>query len=154
MLASRGRIICIQNPMYELTCIINPMLEKSDAEATVAKIRDFIAGLGGMLKKEELREKRRLAYPIKKQLAGYYAVAQFELEKEKAEELQKELRMNNNILRYLMLELRESELAPAKPRKARLKAVTPKIAIEGEPVKKEKVKIEDLDKKLEEILKE
>ncbi|TSC53899.1 MAG: 30S ribosomal protein S6 [Parcubacteria group bacterium LiPW_39] len=141
--------------MYELTYILTPLLEKVDLGAAVEKVRGFINGLGGEAKKEEISEKKKLAYPIKKQLYGFYVVSKFQLEPEKIEELEKRLRLENDILRFLILIQKEISLRQLKTKiiKPKRPALTPGETIKAEP-KAARVKIEELDKKLEELLKE
>ena len=136
--------------MYELTFLTDSLSEKVDAE-TLAKVRGFINGLGGNVKKEIAWEKRKLAYPIKKHLSGFYVIFEFELESEKIEELQKQLRLDENILRSLII-----NKEGIKEERHRMRPVKPKAFVPARPeeAKGEKVKIEELDKKLEEILKE
>lgn len=139
---------------YDLTYILSPLLEKTDGEAVIAKIRDFINGLGGKIKNEQPPQKQKFAYPLKKQLYGYYVGAEFEMDSEKIEELQKQLKLNDDILRYLIISRKEQKFKKAKPKisKPRKLALTPEIP-KAKP-KVERVKIEELDKKLEELLKE
>lgn len=145
---------------YDLTYILSPLLEKTDGEAVIAKIRDFINVLGGKIKNEQPPQKQKFAYPLKKQLYGYYVGAEFEMDSEKIEELQKQLKLNGDILRYLIISQKEQKLKKEKPKiskgslapKPRKLALTPEIP-KAKP-KVEQVKIEELDKKLEELLKE
>ena len=136
--------------MYELILLVSPLVEKIDSEI-LAKIRDLILGLDGNIKKEFTWEKRKLAFPIKKQLFGSYIIFEFALSGEKIEELQKQLKSNPDILRYLII-----NKEGVKEERPRLRAMKPKIIAPLPPseTKGEKVKIEELDKKLEEILKE
>jgi len=136
--------------MYELIFITDSSSEKADGP-TIASVRGFINEQGGVIKKEDTWEKRKLAYPIKKHVFGFYTVIQFELEKEKIEELQKQLRMNGNLLRFLIIDKTGVKEDVHKPRMARPKAV---VAPKPTDEKTERVKIEEIDKKLEEILKE
>lgn len=136
--------------MYELILLISPLVEKIEQEIAT-KIRELILSLNGNIKKESFWEKRKLAYLVKKQLFGSYAIFEFELNAEKIEELQKQLKSNNDILRFLIIN--KIGIKEERP-KARL--LKPKVAVPVRPTeaKGEKVKIEELDKKLEEILKE
>lgn len=135
--------------MYELTYIINPLA--IDTGAAAAKVRDFIAAnLGGEVKKEYVGEKKKLSYPIKKQAAGSYVIVEFSAESEKMDDLKKFLDLNTDILRHLLLTQHPSK--PSK-RPARVKPTTTALPAEEAAHKGEKVKIEELDKKLEELLK-
>ena len=143
--------VCV---MYELTYIINPNLTEGEVTAQTDKVRSFINELGGELKNEKLWEKRRLAYPVKKHGFGFYVTAEFNLGPETIVELDKKIRLEPNVLRHLLI---TKELIKETPRRIQLPRV-PKEKIglapkpEGQP--EEKVKIEELDKKLEEILEE
>ena len=136
--------------MYELILLASPLVEKIDVEI-VAKIHDLILGLDGTIKKEFNWEKRKLAFPIKKQFFGTYVIFEFALISEKMEEMQKQLKLNSDIIRYLII-----NKEGVKEERPRLRAIKPKIIASLPPseAKGEKVKIEELDKKLEEILKE
>lgn len=136
--------------MYELIFITDPLTEKIDAES-MAKVRNFITGLGGYVKKENVWEKRKLAYSIKKHLSGFYVVFEFEMEAERIDELQKRLKLDEDILRFLII-----NKEGIKGERPRVRPLKPKAAAPTRPLeaKGEKVKIEELDKKLEEILKE
>jgi len=136
--------------MYELSFILGALSEKIE-EQTIANIRSAVNGLGGNIKKENIWNKQKLAYPIKKHLFGYYIFFNFEMESEKIPELQKQLRLNGDVLRFLIINMSDVKIASPKPRIIKPKAAVP---LRTEEDKGEKVKIEELDKKLEEILKE
>jgi small subunit ribosomal protein S6 len=136
--------------MYELTYILNPNLSEEEVKAQADKIRDFIVGLGGQIKDEKLGEKRKLAYEINKQNFGFYVTVQMVLESEKVSELENQLRVQNTILRHLLVIKDEEKEMPARVRMPRPEKPA---APAGEmPAKEGKAKIEEIDKKLEEIL--
>jgi len=148
---------------YELTYILSSLTEKEDAQALAGKIDEMIKGLGGQIKKEEFGDKKRLAYEIKKQSYGFYVILEIEIDPEKLEELQRELRLNRDVLRHLIIAVDEkalAEAAKAKQRQARPKApasstaAAPSAPAVESSDKGEKVKIEELDKKLDELLKD
>jgi len=137
--------------MYELTYIISPATGDLDINAAAGKVRSFITDqLAGEIKKEYIGEKKRLSYPIKKQPAGFYVILEFNAEPEKIGDLKKFLELNNDILRHLLLTVQERKLAK-KP--ARVKPTTTATPEEETSTRTEKVGIEELDKKLEELLK-
>jgi small subunit ribosomal protein S6 len=134
-------------------------MEQADATAAAAKVRDFILSLGASIKKETAWEKRKLAYPIKKQTAGFYFILEMDLEPEKIAELKNYLKLNNDVLREMIIDTSRIKPSKARTRISKPKTVAPietisSTATSEKPVKKEKVKIEELDKKLEELLKE
>lgn len=137
--------------MYELTYIINPVSGDLDTNAVAAKVRAFIVEkLAGEVKREFIGEKKRLSYPIKKQSGGSYATVEFQAEPEKIDDLKKFLEIDNNILRHLIIVM--DKKAQVK-RPARIKPITTALPESEISAKGEKIKIEELDKKLEELLK-
>lgn len=136
--------------MYELTYIVSPILDERSVNETAAAVRGFINDQKAEIKKEMIGEKRKLAYPIQKQTFGYYITLEFEMEPEKISEVENYIKHQNDILRSLLLSLDESKLHQA-PKKARI-LKTESTAPAKSPARNEKVKIEELDKKLEEIL--
>lgn len=140
--------------MYELTYIINPNLSDDEAAKQTDKVRGFINQEGGEIKDEKLNEKRRLAYQIKKQSFGFFVTIIFNIEPEKIAEIEKKVRLEPRILRHLLILKGESrrEAASRRPIKPRKETIISKTAPETKIEKPEKVKIEEIDKKLEEIL--
>jgi len=140
--------------MYELTYVISSNLSEEEVAAQTDKVRSFINELAGEVKNGKIWEKRRLAYPIKKQGYGFYVTVEFNIGPENVIELDKKIKLQPNVLRHLLIskdEIKETRRRMVLPRVAKEKiGLAPKP--EGQP--EEKVKIEELDKKLEEILEE
>lgn len=139
--------------MYELTYIINPNLSDEEVAAQTDKVRSFINGKGGEIKNERLNEKRRLAYPIKKQGFGFYVTTEFELQPEHIEDTEKQIKLEQNILRHLLI-VKEKIIISPRPAQRMPKITESRAATEKPlaPAPKEKIKIEEIDKKLEELL--
>jgi small subunit ribosomal protein S6 len=142
--------------MYELTYIINPVSADLNTAQVAEKVRNQIKELGGETKKEYISEKKKLAYEIKKQSFGFYATAELEMEPEKIDELNNFLKLDNDVLRHLIINLAELRTQKVSTKPARVKPAieTADTADESTAAKTGKVKIEELDKKLEELLKE
>ncbi len=138
--------------MYELTYIVSPILDERSVNETVAAVRGFINDQKAEIKREQVGEKRKLAYPIQKQTFGYYVTLEFKMESEKIAEVENYLKHQNDILRSLLLSLDETKLHQA-PKKARIQKTESAASVKSSP-KTEKIKIEELDKKLEELLKD
>ncbi len=135
--------------MHELMLISDSLSEKVD-QGLLGRVRSAILDLGGEVKKEDTREKQKFAYPIKKRLLGFYTIFEFTLPAEKMDELQKQLNLDAEILRYLIVDITKIKAEQAKPKAPKLiRHIETKTEVPGK-----KIKIEELDKKLEEILKE
>ena len=84
---------------YALTLIIKPDLE----EKVRQELLESVAKRFGKTEKEELWGNRDLSYPINRRTKGYYAHYFFEAEPEKIAPLDKALKIDEDIIRYLLV---------------------------------------------------
>ena len=92
---------------YELLSIIKPNIDSEEYDKLVAKIEEAITSLGGKVLTTDKMGRRKLSYDIKDFRDGYMAVNTFELEPNQIEKFNRQLRLNENILRIMMLETSE-----------------------------------------------
>ncbi len=90
---------------YELSVIVSPEVEEEALEATMDQIKQFITTGGGQVTKVDVWGRRRLAYPIRKHLEGYYAVFQAQMPQEALPELERSLKLSEDVIRYLLVRL-------------------------------------------------
>ncbi|HEX6981202.1 MAG TPA: 30S ribosomal protein S6 [Balneolaceae bacterium] len=88
---------------YELTYIINPVLEDDQTKEVVEKFTEFIRGNGGEIDEVDEWGIRKFAYEMDKKTSGYYVNAYFTAPGELIEKLERTLRIDDNIMRYLTL---------------------------------------------------
>ncbi|NLT41056.1 MAG: 30S ribosomal protein S6 [Anaerolineae bacterium] len=88
---------------YELTYVIQPDVDDEKLADIQDRIAEFVSGAGGQVTRTLDWGRRRLAYPIKRQTAGVYVTHRLELPAEAVDELQRSLRFNEDVLRYLVL---------------------------------------------------
>jgi ribosomal protein S6 len=119
---------------YELTYLISSGLSEEELKRFQEKIISLIQEVGGTL--GETKE------PIRKKVA-YLATLNFHLSPEKLDSLEKRLKSENQIIRYMIL-VRKA------PKKVLEVAIKSKKIIKPEP----KVELKEIEKKLEEILDE
>lgn len=136
--------------LYELTYLISPELSEEEVKAFQEKVVSFIKEEDGMLEEEKTPLIKKLAYPIKKQVQAFLSVITFHSNPEKIAGLEKKLKMENQILRYLLLTIKKQKTV-LKPRRFPLISKKPKA---GMPEKEKKVELKEIEEKLEEILKE
>ncbi len=92
---------------YEMMFIVKATMESDQVKTTAENIKKTVETLKGkVLEYKELGEKK-LAYPIKKELNGYYFVMQFEATNEAEAELNRKAGLDENILRHLIVKLDE-----------------------------------------------
>ena len=104
---------------YEMIYIIDTGLEDSARKELVEKVSALIENNGGEIEKvDETWGKRKLAYAIDYKTEGWYVLVTFKAPAELPRELERNLQINENVLRYLVVKLEEKRSA-VKPRAAR-----------------------------------
>ena len=86
---------------YENLYIIRPDLDDEAIAATVDKFTNVVANNGGTEVTVDKWGKRRLAYEIKDYREGYYVLMNFEGEARTAEELERMMKISDDVLRFL-----------------------------------------------------
>lgn len=90
---------------YEMMYILNPIV--ADQEETlvsaIEKVNSLVTGNGGEIVNEDRWGKRRFQYEINKIREGYYVVLKFKLNPESLDELNRVLKLNEDIVRYLLI---------------------------------------------------
>ena len=130
--------------LYELTYLISPELSESELKSLNEKINSLIQKEKGVLNEAKMPMKKKLAYPIKKQREAFLINLSFYFQAEKLGSLEKELKSEKKILRYLILAKPKIKIAKVRKR--------PTKVISKIPVKEKKVGLKEIEKKLEEIL--
>ena len=101
---------------YEIGYLVRAELSPQDIDSCVREISSIIQkGSWGIVTKERPPQKIRLAYPIQKERHAYFGVMNFELAKKDMGELTRKLRLEPNLLRYLILSLDPKKLTKSKP---------------------------------------
>lgn len=94
---------------YECCALYRPDVEAEALDAAVQAVRDFITSHGGEVQRVDRWNKRLLAYPIKRYTDGFYVVYRFLGAPAMISELDYQLRYNDAVLRYLVLDYTEKE---------------------------------------------
>ena len=101
---------------YEMIYIIDADLEETARKELIEKVSALITANGGEIEKvDETWGKRRLAYAIDYKTEGWYVLVNFNAPAELPRELERNLQINENVLRYLVVKLVEKRSA-VKPR--------------------------------------
>lgn len=90
---------------YELVIVVSPEANEDALETALNNVNQFITGKGGVVSEEERWGKRRLAYPIKSHLEGNYVLARCSMRPSWAKELDANLNISEDVLRYLLLKV-------------------------------------------------
>lgn len=86
---------------YELALVVNAKVEDDVRTATVEKAKAYIERFGGTVTEVEDWGKKRLAYEIQHMREAFYYFIQFEAEATAPAEIEKRVRIMDNVVRYL-----------------------------------------------------
>lgn len=87
---------------YEVMFIIKSTLEDEKKEATIETVKGIIAA-AGEVGKVDVWGMKKLAYPIQKMNEGYYVVIEFTAKPELPKELDRRLKISDNVIRHLII---------------------------------------------------
>lgn len=88
---------------YELMIILDPETDERNLQPTLEKMLAVIGKEGGSVDEIEILGRRRLAYEIRKQAEGIYAVIQMTTEPATAQELDRRLGLDETVMRTKLL---------------------------------------------------
>ena len=88
---------------YELMVILDPELDDRTVQPSLEKFLTVVSKDGGSVDNVDIWGRRRLAYEIKKKAEGIYAVVNFTAEPATAKELDRQLGLNESVMRTKLL---------------------------------------------------
>ncbi len=88
---------------YELALVFKPLSSEDIKDKVMPKIEKTIKDLDGKMALKNSLGKRLLAYPINKFKEGIYSFYNIEISSAKTAELKKDLRLTNEVLRFLLI---------------------------------------------------
>jgi small subunit ribosomal protein S6 len=103
---------------YELALVVSAKLDNDARAAVVERAKGYISRHDGVVGEVEEWGKRKLAYEIQKETEAYYYFIQFEGESDCPNELEKRMRIMDNVLRYLVVRKDENDTFKVTPDKA------------------------------------
>ncbi len=127
---------------YECVLVLDPNLDADRTTEQLKKFQEQILGLNGEIRRWDRWGKKRLAYEIQRKQYGYYAIVVFDGESTVVKSLDRYVRLNQYILRHLIVLLEPQRVPPADP-SAQL---DPPIE-EKAPEPPKEIKTDDVDKK-------
>jgi len=101
---------------YELVLVVSPELGAEKQKEQLEKVKEIVVKLNGEIKRTEEWGKKQLAYPIlpagrqiKKSEAGYYFLWEVQLPESSLAEFNQKLRIEEGLLRYLIVKIEKSQ---------------------------------------------
>ena len=99
--------------LYESVFIARQDITSAQVEAIADEFAEIITSAGGSIKKREYWGLRSLAYRIKKNRKGHYVMFNMETGPEALREYERILGLNEDVLRFLNLNIEEVEEGPS-----------------------------------------
>lgn len=148
---------------YELLYIVPAKLEEDARQAVVERVSKVITDNQGVIKDHNSWLTRKLSYPIKHIRQGIFMLAHFTIDGEKITRIKREFEIDEDILRVSIIQVDESKktVSPRRSEKVLPQSVRdqsssddtkPQTAETASEEPADKVSLEELDKKLEELL--
>ncbi len=100
--------------VYELMYIVDPKTSDEVISQMNTEIEELIEKEGGKVVKTDDMGKRQLAYQIKKNTEGYYYLFEIEGSGKEIAEVERRMRVNDSIMRYLTVRVDEERKTAAK----------------------------------------
>ena len=87
---------------YEVMFVIDPAIEDDKTEATIEAVKGIIAA-EGEVGNADVWGMKKLAYPIQKKTEGYYVVIEFKAQPTLPAELDRRLKISDNVIRHIII---------------------------------------------------
>lgn len=88
---------------YEIMFIVKTTMEDDQIKKTAEEIKDLISGEKSKVVEFKDLGRKKLAYPINKELNGNYYVMTVEATKKVIKEFDRKTRLNENVIRHLII---------------------------------------------------
>lgn len=92
---------------YEMVVILEPSVDERTVSGTFEKLVQVIPAEGGTIDNVDVWGKRKFAYEIDKKTEGIYIVLAFTSKPETAQELDRQLGLNESVMRTKLMRLDE-----------------------------------------------
>ena len=152
---------------YQIMMVFPPVLNPKELEEAIGRTKQIIIDHEGSFSENKITPEpqlKKLSYPINKYEEAFYLTINFSLPMKSMEEVNKQLNLGNDLIRYVITMHNKKRIIPEQTidYNKMIEKVEP---IRQEPIKQKSIlkkpikriiksEIEDLDKKLEEILSE
>ena len=116
------------NRIYEEMFILRPDATEEEITPIVDQLKSTVTSAGGTVDKEERWGVRKLAYRVEKRNEGYYVLMQFTAGPQTVKEVERRLRVNDAVLKYMTVRIDEKLKKIEKRKKVRDKRAARKPA--------------------------
>ena len=92
---------------YEIMFIVKTTIEEEAVKKTIADLKAIITDLKGEIVEEKDMGRKKLAYPINKEVNGFYYILVVNANGEIVSEFDRKAKINDNVIRHLIIKLDE-----------------------------------------------
>lgn len=92
---------------YEMMFIVKATIEEAKVAEVAENLKSVITSMKGEITDSKDMGQKKLAYPIKKELTGFYFVVNFNADNEIVAELDRKARIDENVIRHMIIRLDE-----------------------------------------------
>jgi len=92
---------------YELAVVLSSAITDEERAAALEKVQGFITRAGGTITAVDDWGKKKLAYEIQKMSEGYYTFIRFEAEASAPGQVEENVRLTEQVVRFLCVSLEE-----------------------------------------------
>jgi small subunit ribosomal protein S6 len=99
----KGELNTPMKRAYEVIVVVRLDIEEGAVNNTIDQVKNWIETDEGKVQKVDRWGRRKLAYEIEKQREGYYVLMDAEMESRGLDELERNMNLSQNLLRYLIV---------------------------------------------------
>ena len=103
--------------LYEHLLIARQDISAQQVDALATHLKTIVEGVGGKIEKQEYWGLRSLAYRIKKNRKGHYVLLNINAPGKAVQELERQLKINEDVLRYITVSVDAFEQSSNKNRR-------------------------------------
>jgi small subunit ribosomal protein S6 len=100
-------------PFYESVFIARQDISPEQAETLATDFTNVVTGLGGKVTKKEYWGLRSMSFKIRKNRKGHYTLLNIDAPAPAIQELERQMRLNEDVLRYLTIRVDALEEGPS-----------------------------------------
>jgi small subunit ribosomal protein S6 len=90
---------------YETLCVLHPELTETRIEELITWMQGIVEGMKGQVRQVDKWGARDLSHRIRKQRRGYYIRLEHEAEPQGLSELERNLKLSENVLRFMSVKI-------------------------------------------------
>src|SRR6202043_2412154 len=115
--------------VYEELFIVRPDAPEEEIDQVIEQLTTLIASQGGNVDKSDKWGVRKLAYRVQKRTEGFYVLLQFVSKPETVKEIERRLRVTDQVMKFITVRIDEKMKKIEKRKKAREKRAARKPAV-------------------------